>query len=209
MRRTRPPIIPRRIDMPTLGARDPINVSSKWPATILAASRTARVPGRMTLLTSSIITIKGIKGYGVPRGTRWASMGIGCLTQDMRTWPSHRGRARARVNLRCLEEVNTYGKSPKKLLNIINIRSLILTHVIPGFEAVPRIAINSLFRNLSKFLKTCTYRFDINQNPWGIKSRGRKAASQLIGSPKVPAWGSKIENKLLIFNVEYLSYHKR
>ena len=66
------------------GARDPIKVNKRWPATIFAASRTARVPGRMTPLTSSIRTIKGIKGYGVPSGTRWASIETGCTAQDIR-----------------------------------------------------------------------------------------------------------------------------
>jgi len=35
---------------------------NKWPAIILAASRTDKVIGRITLLTISIKTIKGIKG---------------------------------------------------------------------------------------------------------------------------------------------------
>lgn len=55
------PVLPRR-------------VKSKWPAIILAASRTANVPGRIILLIVSIKTIKGIKGPGVPCGTRWANM---------------------------------------------------------------------------------------------------------------------------------------
>jgi len=38
---------------------------------MLALSRTASVIGRILLLTNSIKTIKGIKGYGVLVGTRW------------------------------------------------------------------------------------------------------------------------------------------
>jgi len=41
---------------------------NKCPATIFAESRTARVIGRIVFLTSSIITIKFIRGVGVPMG---------------------------------------------------------------------------------------------------------------------------------------------
>jgi len=44
----------------------------RCPATILAASRTDSVIGRIKFLTSSIITIKGIRTSGVPDGTRCA-----------------------------------------------------------------------------------------------------------------------------------------
>ena len=40
------------------------------PAIILAASRTARVRGRITRLIVSINTINGIKAVGHPNGTR-------------------------------------------------------------------------------------------------------------------------------------------
>ena len=52
----------------------PNNVKSKWPAIMLAANRTARVPGRIKFLIVSIHTIKGINTGGVPWGTRWANM---------------------------------------------------------------------------------------------------------------------------------------
>lgn len=52
---------------------EPSRVSNKWPATILAASRIERVPGRIIFLTDSITTIKGIRGPGVPEGTKWAN----------------------------------------------------------------------------------------------------------------------------------------
>ena len=55
------PVLPRR-------------VSRRCPAIIFAASRTAKVPGRITFLMVSIKTIRGIKGPGVPAGTRWANM---------------------------------------------------------------------------------------------------------------------------------------
>ena len=47
---------------------------SRCPATRLAVNRTHRVTGRIRLLISSIITMKFIRGKGVPCGTRWISM---------------------------------------------------------------------------------------------------------------------------------------
>ena len=52
----------------------PNSVSRRWPAIMLAARRMASVAGRMTFLIVSITTINGIKGPGVPRGTKWANM---------------------------------------------------------------------------------------------------------------------------------------
>jgi hypothetical protein len=46
----------------------------RWPATILAIRRTARVRGRMIFLTDSISTIKGISRLGVLWGTIWANI---------------------------------------------------------------------------------------------------------------------------------------
>lgn len=52
----------------------PNNVISKWPAIILAESRIANVPGRITFLISSIYTINGISTPGVPWGIKWLNM---------------------------------------------------------------------------------------------------------------------------------------
>ncbi len=43
---------------------------SRWPAIRLAVRRTHKVMGRIRLLTSSIITIKFIRGTGVPWGSK-------------------------------------------------------------------------------------------------------------------------------------------
>ena len=48
------------------------SLNNKCPATILAASRTLKVKGRIRFLTISIKTIKGTRGRGVPRGTKCA-----------------------------------------------------------------------------------------------------------------------------------------
>lgn len=45
---------------------------SRWPAVRLAVSRTPRAKGRMSRLVVSIMISAGIRGVGVPSGSRWA-----------------------------------------------------------------------------------------------------------------------------------------
>lgn len=73
---------------------------------MLAANRTERVKGRIKFLINSIKTIKGIKALGVPKGTKWANMCVGVFIQPIIICPSHKGRAKATVKVRWLEEVN-------------------------------------------------------------------------------------------------------
>jgi hypothetical protein len=54
----------------------PSKVINKCPAIILAANRTAKVPGRIIFLMVSIKTMKGINTKGVPWGTKWANICI-------------------------------------------------------------------------------------------------------------------------------------
>ena len=120
---------------------------SRCPATIFAARRTERVKGRITLLTISIKTIKGIRAGGVPKGTRCANIALGVRMHPISIWPSHRGSAKATVKVKCLEEVNTKGNSPKALLNKIKTISAIGTKVSPGALTLPKMALNSEFKN--------------------------------------------------------------
>jgi len=85
----------------------PNKANKRWPAIILAANRTAKVMGRIIDLTVSIITITGIKGAGVPRGTKWAIILLNCRTIDQTIDPNQIGNERANVKTKCLEEVNT------------------------------------------------------------------------------------------------------
>lgn len=48
----------------------PRRVRSRCPAIMFAARRIASVPGRITFLTVSIKTIRGVNGIGVPVGTK-------------------------------------------------------------------------------------------------------------------------------------------
>lgn len=83
----------------------PKRVISRWPATILAISRTDRVMGRIIFLTDSISTIKGIRTEGVLWGTIWANMWLVWLSQPYTIKVSQRGKARVRVRVKWLDAV--------------------------------------------------------------------------------------------------------
>lgn len=89
------------------GNPEVIRVINRCPATMLAANRTDKVIGRMTLLTISIKTINGIKIIGVPRGTKWAKKELISKITDLKITATHKGSAILRVNVKWDEEVNT------------------------------------------------------------------------------------------------------
>jgi len=80
----------------------PKRVISKCPAIILAVSRTAKVPGRITFLIVSIQTIKGIRTLGVPCGTKWANMCWVWFNQPYNIKLIHKGKAKVKVRVKWL-----------------------------------------------------------------------------------------------------------
>lgn len=80
---------------------------SKCPATIFAAKRTDKVIGRIITLTSSIITIRQISPSGVPYGTKWTRNSYSDNTNDPKISDNHKTIANLKVNLKCLDDVNT------------------------------------------------------------------------------------------------------
>lgn len=146
-----------KIDNDRPGPVFPNNVKSKWPAIIFAASRTARVPGRIIFLTVSINTINGIRAGGVPWGTKCANICCVWFTHPKNIRLSQRGKERDRVITICLDLVNTYGKSPKKLLNTINLNNLTNKVETPMWEEVSK-ALNSLCKVWIIFLQKRDHR---------------------------------------------------
>ena len=73
----------------------------------MAASRTARVPGRIKFLVVSIRTIKGTRAPGVPAGTRWANISCVWFNHPYNRKDNHKGRAKASVIAIWLVLVNT------------------------------------------------------------------------------------------------------
>ena len=122
----------------------PNRVKRRCPAIILAASRTAKVPGRIIFLIVSIQTMKGIKIAGVPWGTRWANICCVWLIHPYSIKDNHRGRASLRVKIKWLELVNTYGNKPIKLLNKIKVNKEIKIKELPAWPEIPNKVLNSL-----------------------------------------------------------------
>lgn len=83
----------------------PSRDNRRWPAVMLAVRRIARVNGRITLLSLSINTRKGIRGEGVLIGTRWRAILLKLNIQPNSWDPNHRGIDRNREKDRCLEAV--------------------------------------------------------------------------------------------------------
>jgi hypothetical protein len=83
---------------------------------MFAANRTDNVIGRIILLIISITTINGIKGAGVPDGTRWAKNSFKLFIRLKVMNANQNGSARDRVMARCLVAVKVNDASPAALL---------------------------------------------------------------------------------------------
>lgn len=182
----------------------PSRVNNKWPATILAANRIAKVPGRIKDLTVSIKTITGIKAGGVPEGTKWANILFGWKIIDQIIEPSHRGKDKDKVKTKCLEEVKTKGNKPKKFEKIIKKKKVIKIKEVPGIISFLKIASNSknkLFVTKIIVILNCLF---VNQNIWGKKIIAINLEIQfsLKNIEKILTWGSNEEKRLVIKLVE-------
>ncbi len=111
----------------------PIRWINKWPAVMLAVSRTASAIGWMNRLIVSIIISIGMRGSGVPWGRKWASEALVLYRKPVTTAPAHSGIAIPRFIDSCVVGVNEWGSRPRRLVEPINrIREIsISVHVCP------------------------------------------------------------------------------
>ena len=179
----------------------PKRVIRRCPAIMLAAKRTARVPGRIILLIVSIITINGIKAAGVLWGTRWANICFEWLIQPNNIKESHNGAASVRVKIKCLELVKIYGNSPKKLLDtIIKNRAMNLS-VEPLKEEGPKRVLNSEWRIWKTFSIIKWIRLGVNQSR-GLTITNKIRLLVQLELLLIEDAGSNTENRLvIIFNL--------
>lgn len=139
-------IIVNKVQEVNKGPDEPIRDNNKCPAIIFAVRRIAKVIGRIINLSDSIITIKGIRGIGVPWGVRWVRRLFKYIKILKVIIPNHIGRDKEKQNLICLVEVKMWGYRPMKLFNKIIKNNEIN---IIKFEKEKLIKIlNSLNRNL-------------------------------------------------------------
>ena len=191
----------KRIIPDDLAVWFPKRVISRWPATIFAISRTARVNGRITFLIDSIKTMKGIKAAGVLWGTRCANICFVWLIQPNIMNEIHRGSLRVRVKAMWLDAVNTYGNRPIKLLIKININKAIKGRVLPSDEVGPNNVLNSWNNFPTTKLIEITALLGIAQNIGVIINIIIVELIQLA-EIKIEDEGSNTENRLvIIFNL--------
>jgi hypothetical protein len=105
----------------------PRSVIKRCPAMRLAVKRTHRVRGRIRFLDSSIITINGMRGEGVPCGSMWDSIWLVFLVHPNMIIESQVTRDRGRVMVRWEVRENDCGYSAVTF--IIRIRVKISSNV--------------------------------------------------------------------------------
>jgi hypothetical protein len=150
---------------------------------MLAASRIAKVSGRITDLTVSMITITGMRGAGVPNGTKWLITELSWKKVDHSIVPNQRGKDKDKVKTKWLDGVKMYGNSPMKFEKIIKKKKEIKMRKVPGVLKLPKLAINSKPSNRETLFKLLEYWLLTSQNNWGTTINTNSEATQL--NPKV------------------------
>lgn len=123
-----------------------------WPALILAANRIDNVTGRTEILTVSTKTRKGLRPAGAPAGKKWAVTLKKFINNPDKIKENHKGSPKENAKLRWLLKLNTYGKSPDKLIKIKIIKILIIKLENPNifFPSVRLIWLNIKSFNFNK-----------------------------------------------------------
>lgn len=108
-------------------------VISRWPAVILAVSRTPNASGRISRLMVSIITINGTSRVGEPSGSMWASVVDGFFVIPVITVAIQSGMAIAMFIDSWDVDVNVYGSRPRRFDSRITKNRLVsmLHHFCP------------------------------------------------------------------------------
>jgi hypothetical protein len=101
------------------------------PALMLAANRNDKVSGRTEILVVSISTRNGFNQSGAPSGKKCAINILGNFVSLERIMDIHNGSPRAKVKIRCLDDLNEYGIKPIKLIRIIRMKSDVILSFNP------------------------------------------------------------------------------
>jgi len=146
----------------------PRRVISKCPAIKFAVKRTQRVKGRMIFLINSIITIKFIKGPGVPWGSKWDKEWLVFCSQPKETMVIQKVRDKGRVILKWEEREKICGYKAVKFIIKINrnkdkIVTLILFSIFFNEKLISFLNIDImvffiLLKELEFFSNVCCYK---------------------------------------------------
>jgi len=102
--------------------KSPKSLIKRCPAIILAVSRIESVIGRITLLTSSISTIKFISGVGVPLGRVWTTIDFGKLIHPKTIIEDHKISAVENEIDICAVGVKINGHMARRFIKRITIK---------------------------------------------------------------------------------------
>lgn len=111
---------------------------SRCPATMFAVSRTHRVIGRMRFLVISIITMKFIRGVGVPCGTRCVMTFFVCVVAPNSILVSHMIIAITKFVSSLVVLANVCGSSAAMFMMTIIRNIVVIIFVVPFFLFVIR-----------------------------------------------------------------------
>ena len=171
--------------------------NKRCPAIIFAASRMAKVKGRIIDLTSSIKTITGTRTSGVPNGTRCAKKDDLFFKKKLNMYPTHILRLMQLVNTKCLVPVNTKGRRPNKLFTNTKIKRLTTNKFNEAGTNCPKVTLTSWFSARQTSLIVLKRELGTTQKL--VESSSTLAIdNQFKESPLKPESGSKIENKLSV-----------
>lgn len=107
----------------------PIRCINRWPAVMLAVSRTASAMGWISRLIVSMITSTGIRGVGVPWGRKWAKDVFVLCRKPVTTVAAHRGTAMLRFIDSWAVGVNEWGSRPSRFVDAMKMISVISIRV--------------------------------------------------------------------------------
>lgn len=110
---------------------------------------------------------------------------------------THKGKARVRVNVRCLVHEKMYGNRLKKLLNRIIENKEMKIKVLPFILLIFKRILNSLCSVVVILIHIKLIRDGINQNILGRNIRPNKTLIQ-FKERLVLVEGSKVENRFVI-----------
>lgn len=173
----------------------PSRVISRCPAIRLAVSRTQSVIGRIRFLVNSINTMKDIRAFGVPCGTKCASMWFVFLTHPNKTMASQKVRESGRVVVKWEVAENVCGYRAIKF-NVMITRNVVVTRAVTPFSLffiVKEISLNRINKILDfKVLRGKEF------FQWaGLEARAPRGRTSQAQDMKVEA-GSNIENRFII-----------
>lgn len=179
----------------------PNSVIKRWPAIRLAVNRTQSVIGRIMFLANSINTMKFIKAFGVPCGTKWDSIWLVLFIQPLIIKVNQNANDNGRFTAMWEVKEKFCGK-----------RAIIF--VIKMVEKIPKIITSVLFSvlfkvNLTSFFKVLVIKLKtficvgLIHHKGGLIRRAVNRTTNQAKENKVEL-GSNVENRLLIILLFFL-----